>query len=169
MNKGVVQGDINVGGIAGSMAIDEEDPEDNAAGSTDFSLGNSYTTKCIINGSTNQGYVTSKKDGAGGIAGYMKFGVITKCKAYGSVESTEGDFVGGVCGQSLALIKNSYALCTLSGTRNVGGIAGYGTNIRDCYSMVNISDAKGRYAQLQARSLRTMRITRIPQKIVQQL
>ena len=38
-NKGIVQGDINVGGIAGSMAIDEEDPEDNAAGSTDFSLG----------------------------------------------------------------------------------------------------------------------------------
>lgn len=148
VNKGVVQGDINVGGIAGSMAIDEEDPEDNAAGSTDFSLGNSYTTKCIINGSTNQGYVTSKKDGAGGIAGYMKFGVITKCKAYGSVESTEGDFVGGVCGQSLALIKNSYALCTLSGTRNVGGIAGFGTNIRDCYSMVNISDAKGRYGAI---------------------
>ena len=148
VNKGVIQGDINVGGIAGAMAIDEEDPEDNAAGSTNFSLGNSYITKCIINNSTNQGYVTSKKDGAGGIAGYMKFGVITNCKAYGSVESTEGDYVGGVCGQSLALIKNSYALCTLSGSRNVGGIAGFGTNIRDCYSMVNIAQAKGRYGAI---------------------
>lgn len=147
-NKGIVQGDINVGGIAGAMAIDTEDPEDNAAGNTEYSLGNSYTAKCIINGSTNQGYVTAKKDGAGGIAGYMKYGVITACKAYGSVESTEGDYVGGVCGQSQSLIKNTYALCTLSGSRNVGGIAGYGTNIRDCYSMVNIAEAQGRYGAI---------------------
>lgn len=147
-NKGIVQGDINVGGIAGSMAIDEEDPEDNAAGSTDFSLGDSYTTMCIINGSTNQGYVTSKKDGAGGIAGYMKYGVITDCKGYGAVESTEGDYVGGICGQSLSLISNSYALSNLTGGNNVGGIAGYGTNIKDCYSMVNITDAKARYGAI---------------------
>ena len=147
-NKGIVQGDINVGGIAGSMAIDEEDPEDNAAGSTDFSLGDSYTTMCIINGSTNQGYVTSKKDGAGGIAGYMKYGVITDCKGYGAVESTEGDYVGGICGQSLSLIRNSYALSNLTGGNNVGGIAGYGTNIKDCYSMVNITDAKARYGAI---------------------
>ena len=31
-NKGIVKGDINVGGIAGAMSIDEEDPEDSAAG-----------------------------------------------------------------------------------------------------------------------------------------
>ena len=130
------------------MAIDEEDPEDNAAGSTDFSLGDSYTTMCIINGSTNQGYVTSKKDGAGGIAGYMKYGVITDCKGYGAVESTEGDYVGGICGQSLSLIRNSYALCNLTGGNNVGGIAGYGTNIKDCYSMINITDAKARYGAI---------------------
>lgn len=148
LNKGVVEGDINVGGIAGSMAIDEEDPEDNAAGSTDFSLGDSYKTKCIITGSTNQGFVTSKKDGAGGIAGYMKYGVITDCKALGSVESTDGDYIGGICGQSLALIRRCYALCSLTGKRNVGGIAGYGTTITDCYSMVNLTEATGRYGAI---------------------
>lgn len=148
VNKGIVQGDINVGGIAGAMAIDKEDPEDNAAGSVEFSLGDSYTAKCIISGSSNEGYVTAKKDGAGGIAGYMRYGVITECKTSGSVESTEGDYIGGICGQSLALIKNSYALCALSGNCNVGGIAGFGTNIRDCCSMVTISEAQGRYGAI---------------------
>lgn len=158
-NKGIVQGDINVGGIAGSMAIDTEDPEDNAAGSMEYALGNSYTAKCIIKGSTNQGYVTSKKDGAGGIAGYMKYGVITDCKAYGSVESTEGDYVGGVCGQSLALIKNSYALCTLSGKHNVGGIAGYGSSIRESCSMVTVKEAQGRYGAIAGQTADNAEVT----------
>lgn len=61
LNKGIVKGDINVGGIAGAMAIDEENLEDDAAGSTQFSPGDSYTTKCIISSSTNQGYVMAKK------------------------------------------------------------------------------------------------------------
>ena len=44
INNGVVKGDINVGGIAGSMAIDEEDPEGNAAGSVNRSFGSRYLT-----------------------------------------------------------------------------------------------------------------------------
>lgn len=148
INKGVVKGDIDVGGIAGSMAIDEEDPEDNAAGSSEKGLGGSYTTKCIIKGSSNYGFVTAKKNGAGGIVGFMNHGIVTDCKAYGSVESTGGDYVGGISGESLTLIRNCYALCTISGNKNVGGIAGYGDTISDCYAMVNLLEAEGRFGAI---------------------
>ena len=142
-NRGKVEGDLNVGGIAGSMAIDEEDPEDNAAGKVDRSLGNKYLTRCVMIGCVNQGNVLAKKDGAGCIAGYMNLGVITECEAYGTAESTEGEYIGGICGQSLGLIRDSYALCYLTGSRYVGGIAGYGDRIKNCYSMALVdSDAE---------------------------
>lgn len=143
-NKGVVKGDINVGGIAGSMSIDEEDPEDSAAGSVEYKIGSRFITKCIINDSVNEGYVTSKKNGAGGIVGYMKHGIVVDCEGYGSVESTEGDYVGGICGESLTLIRRCYALCSASGGRNVGGIAGYADTLKDCCAIVDCSASIGR-------------------------
>lgn len=147
-NKGYINGDYNVGGICGSMAIDEEDPEDSAAGTIDKQLGNKYTALCVIRNSDNQGYVTARKDGAGGIAGYMKQGIVTKSKSGGSVKSTEGDFVGGICGESLAIIRDCYALSMISGDKNVGGIAGYGSTITGCYSIANIMEATGRYGAI---------------------
>jgi len=138
VNKGVVSGDINVGGVAGSIAIDEEDPEGGAAGTTDYAVGNRYVTRCVIGGSVNEGFVTAKKDGAGGIVGYMKIGVVTDSEGYGSVESTEGDYVGGICGQSFSVIRRCYVIADVSGGRNVGGIAGYGDRITDCCAIANV-------------------------------
>ncbi len=138
VNNGVVKGDINVGGIAGSMAIDEEDPEGNAAGSVNRSFGSRYLTRCILTGCENNGQITVKKDGAGGIVGYMNLGIVTDCEAYGSVESTEGEYVGGISGESLALIRNCWSLTSLKGSRYVGGIAGAGTKIQNCHAMVLI-------------------------------
>lgn len=143
-NKGIVKGDINVGGIAGSMAIDDEDLEDNAAGSVEYELGRRFITKCLIADSVNEGYVTAKKDGAGGICGYMDHGIITRSEAYGSVESTEGDFVGGICGESFTIIKGCYALCSVSGNQNVGGIAGYAETLKNCYAMADVQAENGR-------------------------
>ncbi|MBR6155869.1 MAG: hypothetical protein IKQ27_02845 [Lachnospiraceae bacterium] len=144
INYGVVRGDVNVGGITGSMAIDEEDPEGSAAGSVQLSIGGRYTSRNIIYNCTNRGYVTSKNDGAGGIVGFMKNGVVSSAYVYGAVESTEGGYVGGVAGQSLAIIRDSYVLCTLSGADNVGGIAGSGVTITGCYAMPTITDCTGR-------------------------
>lgn len=140
VNKGVVQGDVNAGGIAGSMAIDEEDPEGNAAGSVDRSFGSRYLTKCVINRCENSGQVKSKKNGAGGIVGYMNLGIVANSEAYGSAESTEGEYIGGICGESHALIQNCYSLISLDGSQYVGGIAGSGTKIKDCYAMVLIGE-----------------------------
>ncbi len=144
INKGIVKGDINVGGIAGSMSIDEEDPEDSAAGSIDYQIGRRYFTKCIITGGVNEGHVSAKKDGAGGIVGYMRHGIVVDSEGYGSVESTEGDYVGGICGESFTVIKRCYALCSVSGVRNVGGIAGFADTLKDCYAIVDCEATTGR-------------------------
>ncbi len=143
-NKGVVKGDINIGGIAGAMSIDEEDPEDSAAGSVEYRIGRSYITKCVITRCVNEGYVTARKDGAGGIVGYMRHGVVLDSEGYGSVESTEGDYVGGICGESRTVIKRCYALCSVSGNKNVGGIAGYADTLKDCCAIVSVEAAAGR-------------------------
>jgi len=143
-NKGVVKGDINVGGIAGSMSIDDEDPEDSAAGKMEYEIGRRFITKCLVTDSVNEGYVTAKKDGAGGICGYMNHGIIVDSKGYGSVESMEGGYVGGICGESLTIIKRCYALCSVSGNSNVGGIAGYADTLQNCYAMASVEAKKGR-------------------------
>ena len=142
-NSGIVKGDINIGGIAGSMAIDEEDPEDNAAGSIDYEIGRRFILKCVITDCVNKGQISAKKDGAGGIAGYMAHGVVTDSEAYGSVESTEGGYAGGVCGESLTVIQRCYALCDVSGSSYVGGIAGYATTLKGCYAIVNVKASSG--------------------------
>ncbi len=152
-NKGMIRGDINVGGIAGAMSIDEEDPEDSAAGSVEYQIGRKYFTKCLITDSVNEGFVTAKKDGAGGIVGYMRHGIVTDSEGYGSVESTEGDYVGGICGESLTVIRNCYALCTVSGGRNVGGIAGFADTLKNCYSMADCQATVGRKGAIAGQTM----------------
>ena len=144
INNGVIKGDINIGGIAGAMSIDEEDPEDNAAGNISYQPGQRFITKCIITDGINNGYITAKKDGAGGIVGYMKHGIVSGSEGYGNVESTEGDYVGGIAGQSLTAILDSYALCSVSGGKDVGGIAGYGNTLRNCYAIVSADASIGK-------------------------
>lgn len=143
-NKGIVKGDINVGGIAGSMSIDSEDLEGNAAGNVDFELGSKFITRCVITNSVNEGYVTAKKNGAGGIVGYMNHGVVVDSEGYGSVESTEGNYVGGIAGESHTIIKRCYSLSSVSGLKNVGGIAGYAETLKNCYAMSDVTAENGR-------------------------
>ena len=161
INNGVINGDINIGGIAGSMSIDEEDPEDNAAGSVEYQVGRRFITKCIIAESVNNGYVTAKKDGAGGVVGYMKHGIVSNCESYGNVESTEGDYVGGIAGQSLTIIKNCYALCSVAGGKNIGGIAGYAGTVDGCYTIVSADASIGKVGAIagQTASETTANIT----------
>lgn len=138
-NQAHVSADINVGGIAGNMGIDEDDPEDNAAGSNDIST-DTYLSSCILSNSRNLGIVEAKKNGVGGIVGYMGNGVIYKCVNVGKVTTTTGDYAGGICGQSKGVIRNCSSASTVSGALYVGGIAGEADEIRDCKSMVVLTD-----------------------------
>lgn len=81
-----------------------------------------------------------KKSCAGGLVGRMDLGTISDCKEYADVSGENGDYIGGVCGISLSSIRKSFAKCTLSGRKYVGGIAGSGASISDCNSMVKITE-----------------------------
>lgn len=140
-NRGKIYGDLNVGGIAGSMSEENDlDPEDDLSISDDFSLNFSYQQRIVIRKSQNVGVINSKKNCAGGIVGNMELGSIISCLGNGDVTSDDGDMVGGIAGYSASNIRDSSAKCALSGDQQIGGIAGYGTTISGCYSMIAISE-----------------------------
>lgn len=143
-NSGIINGDINIGGICGAMDIDDNDPEQNAAGDADFSPGEKYLLKNIICDCRNTGEIESKKDGAGGIVGYMAQGIVTSCEGLGLIESKEGGFVGGIAGQSRSIIRNSWSVACIGGKNNVGGIAGYGTTLADNVCMSTFTQTGNR-------------------------
>jgi len=67
-NTGTVEGDINVAGIVGSMAIEYDfDPEDDLIEEGDRSLDFRYQTKAVVRACMNRGGVTGKRDYAGGV------------------------------------------------------------------------------------------------------
>lgn len=140
-NSGLIEGDRNVGGILGSMAVEyERNPEDDD--SLNLSLGATYETKAAVLSCVNQGKVTGKKDCVGGVVGRMDLGFLSGCQNYGDAESTGGSYVGGIAGQTEASVQKSYAKCSLSGKSYVGGIAGCGGTLRHCAAICLISDAE---------------------------
>lgn len=142
VNHGAVQGDINVGGIAGSMAIEYDfDLEDDHNLTDKISPGAKYLLQAIVSGSENDGRVTAKKNCAGGIVGMMDFGYVTQSKDDGTISSTGGDYVGGIAGKSDGTIRQCYAKSALSGADYVGGIAGYATDLSQCYSLIKVESA----------------------------
>lgn len=141
-NSGMVRGDINVSGIAGTMAIEYDfDLESDVTGIEDARMNSTFLTKCVLRGNINSGKVTAQKSYAGGISGLQEMGTILWCENYGKIISSTGDYVGGITGQSRSHIVNSYAKCSVSGEEYVAGIAGHGTSIRNCCAMVRIQDA----------------------------
>ena len=141
-NNGIVQADINTGGIAGSMAIEYDfDPEDDVVKQGKDSLRFTYQTKAVIEKCQNYGAITGKKNYVGSIVGKMDLGTTLLCEGYGNAESTDGSFVGGIAGASEGFIRNSIAKCTLAGDDFVGGITGQGNIISNCYTLVHIARA----------------------------
>lgn len=147
-NYGSVEADRNVGGLVGSMAIEYDlDPEDDLLSNEHRTTRFTYQTRAILLSCDNYGAVQAKKSCAGGLVGRMDLGTVSDCGGYGPVSSENGDYVGGVCGLSLSSIRHSYAKCTLTGRKYVGGIVGSGSRVSDCLSMVAIAD----YTQLGGR------------------
>lgn len=142
VNKGGINGDVNVAGIVGAMSIEydfdlEDDLTKNGESSPDFS----WLTSAVLSGCKNSGAVEAKKNCAGGIVGRMDMGKVSGCESYGVVASSGGNYVGGIAGVSYAVIRNSWAKCPLSGGDYVGGIAGLGTTITNCHTLVEITES----------------------------
>lgn len=141
-NSGEVAGDINVAGIVGSLSVEYDfDPEDDLTEEGSRSLDFQCKTLAVVTGCTNDGSISAKKNYAGGIVGRMDLGAVKNCESYGNVESSNGDYVGGIAGLSRATIRNCFVKCTLSGGDYIGGVIGSGEEdsvVSDCYTLVDI-------------------------------
>lgn len=144
-NYGGVQGDVNVGGITGSMAIDFDfDPEDDIARNGDTSLSFSYKIRDVIESSANYGEITVKKNYGGGIVGKMDMGAVNACTESGKVTSTAGSYAGGIAGYSTAAIRKCVSRAAISASSYVGGIAGQGLILTDNAALLDVSDCTER-------------------------
>lgn len=141
-NTGAVDGDVNIGGVTGAMAIEFDfDPEDDISNQGGSSMNFQFLTQSILQSCVNRGTVSSRKDCAGGLVGRMDLGVTLGGQNYGAVTSTSGGNVGGIAGLSKAVIRDCWAKCNLSGLRQVGGIAGTASDVRACHALVQITDS----------------------------
>ncbi len=140
-NFGSVRGDINTGGIAGTMAEEYDfDLEGDVTGVKDSSVNSTYRTKCVLRNNKNKADVRGKKSYVGGVCGLHEIGTILRCSDFSKVSSESGDYVGGIAGRSYATIRQSYEKGILSGQSYIGGICGNGADITDCVAMPNITE-----------------------------
>lgn len=138
-NTGKIEGDIDVSGIAGAMGVEYDfDLESDITKSKDATFSSTYQSKCVLRNNKNNAHIIAQKSYAGGICGLQEIGTILQCENYGKVKSNSGDYVGGIAGDSLSYIQKSISKCFLVGQNYIGGIAGHGCNILNCYAMVEI-------------------------------
>ena len=139
-NAGDVNGDTNAGGIAGCIGFESKIDKEGILNVSEYLLKNAkYTIFAAVRGCYNRGQVTAKKETAGGIAGYMEFGIVTDSANTGAVTVQESGFCGGISGKSLGTITDCCAGSLLTGGACTGGIAGQGTDISNCiaYSYID--------------------------------
>lgn len=127
INRGTIDADMNVGGIAGTMGVENLlDPEEDNKDEGTSLLRTSYTVCVVLIGNINEGSITAKKDMVGGIVGQEELGLVTACESYGDV--TGVNQVGGIAGAASAKLRSNWAKCALSGEKYIGGIVGQGTD-----------------------------------------
>lgn len=152
-NSGAVYGDVNTGGIAGSMAIEYTlDPEDDVTGHLSNIYRKQYEYKSIIQKCVNTGDVSGKRSYVGGIVGRMDLGYLTASETSScTITNENGSYTGGIAGLTGATVLGNFSKCTLSGKKYVGGIVGSGvqenvdgsgSSVRWNYSLVDITDCQ---------------------------
>ena len=157
-NYSYVEGDINIGGITGAMAQENNlDPEDDFDISGTATENFTYEMRCVVDKCRNEGRVQASKNYAGGIVGNETVGLIKNSINYGIIDSEDADYVGGIVGYSLANVNSNYAKCFISGDNYVGGIAGCGTKANGNGSFAQIREAEtnvgsifGNYSKIES-------------------
>ena len=139
VNYGDVTGDLNIGGIAGVLAQENDlNQYQNTDVVGDISLNVTYQIRVVVRGCVNHGTISAGKQYAGGIAGQMIIGAILESINVGNIDAIHADYVGGIAGGSAAIIRNCSAKTILSGDSYVGGIAGKGKEVIDCYAFIDM-------------------------------
>ena len=143
-NNGIVNGNINVGGISGCISRDgSESVRSGDFANADINLGAKYTAAAIIDKCNNDGYVTVKNENGGGIAGCISVGFVGDTCSAGYIEGEGAVVIGGIAGLSEGAIYNCKSIANLTGKRYIGGIAGKATEICGCLSMPRITSENG--------------------------
>ena len=131
-NGAMVSGTTNVGGLVG------------------YCYGSTYSSSNSVNAALLkcgfEGTVSATSDNAGGLIGYVYSGTIEKSYAVANV--TADNYAGGLVGQGRgsSYCFNSYSIGNIT-TPNYythsGGISGYNSNIKYCYSYGSIENGYG--------------------------
>ena len=143
VNLGAVFGDMNIGGIAGAMAMENDlDAQEDWSVAGDESMNLSGEIRAVVSNCENKGVVSGSKTHIGGVVGWQYMGLVKECMNVGAVEASAADYVGGISGRSNGYIRVCDSKCTLYGDAYVGGIAGAAGIVTECRSMVEIYDAR---------------------------
>ena len=139
-NYGDIEADINGGGIAG-IITDEYDPQSDfeVVSGGQISLNYDRYEKATVLGCRNEGDVTVRNDCAGGIVGRADLGAVISSANFGRVESTDGDYAGGIAGRSAFVIRDCNSMCEAVSMKYAGGIAGMAHTLNNnvCLSAVD--------------------------------
>lgn len=138
-NYGDIQADLNCGGIAGAIALENDlDVEEDWMISGENSLNFQSELRAVILNCENRGIIAAGKQNAGGIVGLQSLGLVKMSQNAGKLDAEAADYVGGVSGNSTGFIRSSYANGEIFGSMHVGGIAGSAAVVTDCCSLVRI-------------------------------
>lgn len=145
-NQGNIFSDFQAGGVVGTIGIEVDlDPEKDIETYGNESLYRNRYAQAAVRNCRNDGDILVQQDYAGGIAGTARIGVLASNQNYGDIGTVDGNYSGGIAGISQSLIHDSYSMCEISGNDYVGGIAGFGKNLRDNYAMVSVADTDGEW------------------------
>ena len=139
INYGAVSGDLNIGGIAGVLA-EENDLEayQNTEIIGEESLNFTYQLRVVVRDCINHGTVSNSKQYGGGIVGQMLLGAVLESINMGNIDAVSADYIGGIAGASNAIIRNCSVKSIISADDYVGGIVGKGHEVTDCYAFVDM-------------------------------
>lgn len=144
-NYGSTEAELNVGGIAGAMAMENDmDVLEDWESSGETSLNSHSEIRAVVLNCTNNGTVTGQKQNVGGLVGWQTLGLVKNSVNTGKVDAAAAIYVGGVAGQSVGFLRSVCANCEVSGTQYLGGIAGSAMIVSDSLSQVKLIDGKER-------------------------
>ena len=143
VNFGSVLADLNAGGIAGAIALENdldilEDWQENGEESLNFES----QLRAVILNCKNNAVVSGKKQNAGGIVGWQSLGLVKNSTNTGMLNCPNADYVGGISGLSTGYLRQNFVKCEIVASNYVGGIAGSGTIVTDCFSQVKLVDCR---------------------------
>lgn len=142
-NHGNIYGDMNIGGITGAIAFENDlDAAEDIELGENSSLNFISEIRAVILSCENSGDVGVRHYNAGGIVGMTQFGLVKSSASAARVEGGSADYIGGIAGKSDSFIRSCSAKGELEGRAYVGGIAGEGVTVSDCRSMVELEGSE---------------------------